>query len=129
MSNRDGSCTMIVSDTSGDMRYRTSILAYYPYALEFLLIYSVNDRSLFDDVKRFINDIKNCNTKRPLIMLAGNKCDLKDQREVSYEGAKNVANEFDIFYIEVSAKTGFNTECIFLLLCQAILKDLNSRVK
>ena len=49
------------------------------------------------------------------IFLVGNKVDLEDDRIVTTEEAENLVNdlEFD-YYLETSAKTGFNAEKIFV---------------
>ena len=49
------------------------------------------------------------------IFLVGNKVDLEDDRIVTTEEAENLVNdlEFD-YFLETSAKTGFNAEKIFV---------------
>jgi GTPase SAR1 family protein len=39
-------------------------------------------------------------------MIVGNKMDLKEKREVSYEEAKNMADNYKVNYMECSAKSG-----------------------
>ena len=52
--------------------------------------------------------------KNILICLVGNKIDLEDKREVSYEEGKNFAEENDLLFFETSAKDGNNIQEIFL---------------
>ena len=52
--------------------------------------------------------------KNILICLVGNKIDLEDKREVSYEEGKNFAEENDLLFFETSAKDGNNIREIFL---------------
>lgn len=40
-----------------------------------------------------------------VIFLIGNKCDLEGQRDVTYEEAKQFADENGLMFIEASAKT------------------------
>jgi len=49
-----------------------------------------------------------------LICLIGNKTDLEEQREVSYEEGKNFAEENNLLFFETSAKDGNNIQEIFL---------------
>ena len=49
-----------------------------------------------------------------LICLIGNKIDLEEQREVSYEEGKNFAEENNLIFFETSAKDGNNIKEIFL---------------
>ena len=49
-----------------------------------------------------------------LICLIGNKIDLEEKREVSYEEGKNFAEENNLLFCETSAKDGNNIQEIFL---------------
>ena len=40
-----------------------------------------------------------------MIFLIGNKCDLEAQRDVTYEEAKQFADENGLMFVEASAKT------------------------
>lgn len=40
-----------------------------------------------------------------MIFLIGNKCDLNQQRDVTYEEAKQFAEENGLMFVEASAKT------------------------
>ena len=52
--------------------------------------------------------------KNILICLIGNKIDLENKREVSYEEGQNFAEENDLLFYETSAKEGNNIQEIFL---------------
>ena len=43
-------------------------------------------------------------------ILVGNKADLNDRRRVTLEEAKNLADQWKVFYIETSAKTRENVD-------------------
>ena len=47
------------------------------------------------------------------MILVGNKQDLTDNREVSYDEAKQLADSWNMEYIEASAKTRFNCDEAF----------------
>lgn len=61
-------------------------------------------------------------------MLVGNKVDLEEQREVTYEEASRFADENGLIYIETSAKTGKNIEEAFFRTAQHIFKNIESGV-
>ena len=45
-----------------------------------------------------------------VIFLIGNKCDLEAQRDVTYEEARQFAEENGLMFCEASAKTGESVE-------------------
>ena len=45
-----------------------------------------------------------------LVCLIGNKIDLEDKRQVSYEDGKKFAEENDMLFFETSAKEGNNIQ-------------------
>lgn len=57
-------------------------------------------------------------------ILIGNKCDMEDERKISYEDGKALADEFNVKFFETSAKTPTNVEEAFL----AIARDVKARV-
>jgi GTPase SAR1 family protein len=54
-------------------------------------------------------------------ILVGNKDDLTSSKAVSYEQAKQLADEMDMLYFEVSAKTGQNVEAAFTALVSEMM--------
>jgi len=54
-------------------------------------------------------DIK-CTIPFQVIFLIGNKCDLEAQRDVTYEEARQFAEENGLMFCEASAKTGESVE-------------------
>lgn len=57
------------------------------------------------------------------MVLAGNKCDLADKREVTVEQGEALAKKFGVPFFETSAKTRHNINEIFLNLTKQILKS------
>lgn len=66
---------------------------------------------------------ESCGYEIPII-LVGNKTDSKP-REVNFETAENVSVEFNLFYIEVSAKTGVNIEETFSVLTEQLMQQID----
>jgi len=61
-----------------------------------------------------------------LICLIGNKIDLENKREVSYEEGKNFAEENELLFFETSAKEGNNIQEIFFQSATNILDKINN---
>ena len=60
-----------------------------------------------------INEIEaNCEQNITFI-LVGNKCDIEEKREVSYEEGKKFAEEYNFQFYETSAKKDINIQSLF----------------
>ncbi len=58
------------------------------------------------------------------IFLIGNKSDLSDNRQVTYETAKKFKDENKIdYFCETSAKTGFNAKQLFKEAAKLLFED------
>lgn len=55
-----------------------------------------------------------------IIVLVGNKTDLNDKRQVTTEEAEKRAQEFNVMFIETSAKAGHNVKTLFKKIAQAL---------
>ena len=62
-----------------------------------------------------------------LICLIGNKIDLEEKREVSYEEGKNFAEENNLLFFETSAKDGNNIQEIFLESATLLVDKIENR--
>jgi GTPase SAR1 family protein len=56
-------------------------------------------------------------------MLIANKVDKTNDRVVTREMGEKLANEYEVSYIETSAKTGLNVEFCFKAISQALLEQ------
>ena len=95
-------------DTAGQERYRSVTKAYYKGAKGALLVYDISRKSTFENIDNWLLDLKTNGDKDILIILIGNKSDLIDKREVSTEEAQTKAEQYNIAFLETSAKTGDN---------------------
>jgi GTPase SAR1 family protein len=59
-------------------------------------------------------------------MLIGNKCDLEDKRQVSYEEGEIFAKDYNMIFVEASARTSSNVEAAFIETARGILKLIES---
>ncbi|EDO30839.1 predicted protein, partial [Nematostella vectensis] len=82
----------------------------------FIVVYSINELRTFETAKqlvKLIREIKKQKALTTLIVLAGNKCDLKHCRAVSRQEAREFAAEHECVFHETSAANNINTKVIF----------------
>ena len=113
-------------DTAGQERFKSLTQNYLRNADGILLVYDVTTTESFDNLKDWINSIKqNMETKNiflPLIIV-GNKVDMEESREISKEDAEKFASENHYKYYETSAKTGDGVDEAIRELVNQILKQ------
>ncbi|KAJ7964588.1 Ras-related protein like [Quillaja saponaria] len=107
-------------DTAGQERYRAITSAYYRGAVGALLVYDITKRQTFDNVLRWLRELRDHADSNIVIMMAGNKADLNHLRSVSAEDAQNLAEKEGLSFLETSALEAFNVEKAF----QTILLDI-----
>ncbi len=112
---------------AGQERFRSVTHSYYRDADALLLLYDVTSYSSFDNISSWLNQIKELTDDKVMIMLIGNKID-KSQRVVSREDGERLARNYQISFLETSAKTGQNVELAFMTTAQDLLdKKLNKK--
>ena len=87
----------------------------------FVLVYSVNNKSSFDEIIEFKEQI--CRVKgsdKVPIVLVGNKCDLDYERQITAQEGSERASEWEIPFFETSAKNRINVEESFFELVREI---------
>merc|ERR1712133_295011 len=84
--------------------------SYYRGAAGALMVYDVTRRSTYNHLSSWLTDARNLTNPNTVIFLIGNKCDLEAQRDVTYEEAKQFAEENGLMFVEARAKTGENVQ-------------------
>ena len=107
-------------DTAGQERYRSITSVYYKGAQGCLLVYDITKKPSFENIDKWISDLKNSGDENLSIILIGNKCDLENERKVTKEEAKEKAQFYKLAFIETSALNGTNIEKAFELLLNDI---------
>ncbi|EAX91137.1 small GTP-binding protein, putative [Trichomonas vaginalis G3] len=108
-----GQVTLRIWDTAGEERYRSFTGLYSQNSVACCIVFDVTDLETFDTIDEWVGLFRQNSQPNAIIYLAGNKCDLTDERQVSYDKAQKYAMDHDMKYYEVSAKTGQNVELLF----------------
>ena len=80
-------------DTAGQERYRAITSAYYRGAVGALLVYDISKHQTYENVQRWLKELRDHADANIVIMLVGNKSDLRHLRAVPTEEAKQFASE------------------------------------
>nr|CAA67153.1 FSGTP1 [Fagus sylvatica] len=104
-------------DTAGQERYRAITSAYYRGAVGALLVYDVTKPTTFEQV--WLKELRDHADSNIVIMLIGNKTDLKHSRAVRTEDAQGfMLRKKALSFIETSALKATNVEKAFqTILC------------
>ncbi|XP_072458402.1 ras-related protein Rab-3D [Notamacropus eugenii] len=116
-------------DTAGQERYRTITTAYYRGAMGFLLMYDVSNQESFNAVQDWATQIKTYSWDNAQVILVGNKCDLEDERVVSTEDGKHLADDLGFEFFEASAKDNINVKQVFERLVDIICEKMNESLE
>lgn len=109
-------------DTAGQERYRTLTTNLYKGAVGIVLIYDITNKKTFENVRSWITSIEEETSKKIILILVGNKADLKDERKVQKEEGEDIAKEFNLPFFESSAQSGLNVKSVFETLAKLIVE-------
>lgn len=116
-------------DTCGQESYRSLINSFYRNSSLAILVFSIDNKNSFENIESWLNEIKSHSNPGIKIFLIGNKVDLEDRREVSKEMGENFCKTHNLnFFMETSAKTGFNAQNLFMKAGSLLYEDyLNNK--
>ncbi|KAJ8638846.1 hypothetical protein MRB53_015540 [Persea americana] len=114
-------------DTAGQERYRAITSAYYRGAVGALLVYDVTRRVTFENVERWLKELRDHTDSNIVVMLAGNKADLRHLRAVSTEDAQAFAERENSYFMETSALESMNVEDAFTEVLTQIYRVVSKR--
>ena len=100
-------------DTAGQERYRAITSAYYRGAVGALLVYDISKPQTFENVERWLKELRDHADANIVVMLVGNKMDLRHLRSVSTEEAIAFAEANNLAFIETSALDSTGVDSAF----------------
>lgn len=99
-------------DSAGQEKYKSITKNLFTRVQGIIILYDITNKKSFTNIQNWINLIKETNDSIPYV-IAGNKCDLTNQREVEEEEAIKFCQENNINFKETSAKQDINIiDCI-----------------
>ena len=114
-----------IYDSSGEEKFNKTLPnQFYKDAYGAIIVYDITNKESFKNIEFWINEIINKCPSDTIILLIGNKTDIKE-RVVSYDEGNLLAQKYQIEYFETSAKTGNNITLIFEKILFEIIKKQN----
>eukprot|EP00054_Salpingoeca_dolichothecata_P008373 m.47691 g.47691 ORF g.47691 m.47691 type:complete len:215 (+) comp17689_c0_seq2:186-830(+) len=100
-------------DAAGSDRFSSLIPSYIRDAAAAVIVYDISDRSSFEQVNKWVDQVRSQRQENVVLFLVGNKCDLQHKRQVThYEGEKK-ARDIGARFFETSAKSGKDVHKLF----------------
>jgi len=113
-------------DTAGQECFKSVSRGYYKSSVCALVVYDITNRKSFDNVIEWIEECKNNGPQTVTMVLVGNKSDLKEMRNISYEEGEDLANRFNMMFFETSALNGDNIDKLFNDTAETIVKKMEN---
>uniref|UniRef100_A0A8C7YBN9 small monomeric GTPase n=1 Tax=Oryzias sinensis TaxID=183150 RepID=A0A8C7YBN9_9TELE len=114
-------------DTAGQERYRAITSAYYRGAVGALLVYDIAKHLTYENAERWLKELQDHADSNIVIMLVGNKSDLRHLRAVPTDEARAFAEKHGLSFLETSALDSSNVELAFQTILTAIYNIVSQR--
>ncbi|GAX70044.1 Ras family GTPase [Saccharomyces cerevisiae] len=110
-----------ILDTAGQEEYSAMREQYMRNGEGFLLVYSITSKSSLDELMTYYQQILRVkDTDYVPIVVVGNKSDLENEKQVSYQDGLNMAKQMNAPFLETSAKQAINVEEAFYTLARLV---------
>lgn len=112
-----------VWDTAGAERYKAITAAYYRGSIGALIVYDITNQLSFQNCAAWLRELHEHDTDPSIVvMLVGNKSDLRHRQKVDVEVAKDFAEDNNLAFIETSALDATNVDLAFETICIEIYR-------
>jgi len=116
-------CLLDILDTAGQEEYSAMRDQYMRTGQGFLCVYSLTNKSSFEEVSSFREQILRVKDAEQVPMvIVGNKLDLDSERVVSTKEGQELATQYNCPFMETSAKARIRVEDAFYELVREIRK-------
>ena len=89
----------------------------------------MTSRESFDGADKWIEDVRQERSgDEVIIVLVGNKTDLADKRQITFEQGETKAKQFGVLFYETSAKAGYNIKALFKQIASLLIPEVPPEV-
>ena len=113
-------------DTAGQEKYKSITGAYFKGSKGALVVYDITQKSTYESLEKWVNDLKSAGDPKITIILIGNKNDLEENRQVSKEQGEEKAKSFGCAFLETSALSGDNIDKAFNMMVKEIFEKFSN---
>lgn len=111
-------------DTAGQERFKTITYSFYKQANGVIVTFDVTNQLSFTNVKTWLESIYQHADPSIVKVLVGNKIDLEEDRKVTTEEARALAEQHKMQYFETSAKLNKNIDELMQHLMEQVYKRM-----
>ena len=117
-------------DTCGQELYRSLITNFYRNSSLAIMVYAINSKQSFQNIEMWLRELRTHSNPDAKVFLIGNKIDLENNRQVTKEMGEKFCKDNNLhLFMESSAKTGINTQKIFIQAAKILFDDYNNYKK
>jgi Ras-related protein Rab-11A len=117
----------ILFPSAGQERYRAITSAYYRGAVGALLVYDISKHGTFENVERWLKELRDHAEANIVVMLVGNKSDLRHLRAVETDEAMAFSEQHNLAFIETSALDASGVDTAFQRILTEIYRLMSRR--
>lgn len=108
-------------DTAGQERFRSLIPSYIRDSNVAIVCYDITNKKSFENLDKWINEVKLERGDDVIIVIVGNKSDLNNKRQVSSEELEKLAKLSNCqIFLETSTKINYNVKLLFKKIAKSL---------
>ena len=90
-----------------------------------MFVYDIGDEKSFQNITAWLESAREHSSDCVVRMLIGTKCDIGNQRKISYEQGNQLAHLHEMIFFETSAKTNEGIEEAFVVLARDVKEQID----
>ena len=113
--NLNKTISLDIWDTAGQEKYKSLTKFFYKDAAVAILVYDITKKDSFENMKGYwYEQLQEFGSKKIILGVAGNKCDMYEKEEVNENEAKEFAEKIGAFFEITSAKNNTGITDLFM---------------